>query len=80
MKQLRTVAGLSLREMAKLLKVESSHVAYLENDLRKPSGGLILRYRKVEERLLAKIKADGLARAEFADRSRNGGRVSRRSP
>ena len=34
----------------------SSHVAYLENGRRSPSGDLILRYRKVEQKLLSKIR------------------------
>jgi transcriptional regulator with XRE-family HTH domain len=74
LKRLRILAGLSQRAMAKLLKVNGAHLGYLENDRRRPSGALILRYRKLEKRLLVKIKADGVARAKFVnDRSRNRG-------
>jgi len=55
-RDLRTTAGLTQREMAKHLEVKSSHVAYLENGRRSPSGDLILRYRKVEKMLLSKKK------------------------
>ena len=65
MKQLRTLARLPQREMAKLLGVKASHVAYLEKHRRNPSGTLILRYRKVEKRLLAKIKIDSAVRLKF---------------
>ena len=67
MKRLRTLSGLSQREMAKLLGVKASHIAYLETAKRFPSGPLILRYRKLEKRLLAKIKADSVARAKFVE-------------
>ncbi len=55
-RDLRLTAGLTQREMANQLGVKSSHVAYLENGRRSPSGDLILRYRKVEKTLLAKGK------------------------
>ena len=55
-RDLRVNAGLTQREMANQLGVKSSHVAYLENGRRSPSGDLILRYRKVEKTLLAKGK------------------------
>ena len=55
-KDLRKVASLTQREMAGYLGVKSSHVAYLENGRRFPSGDLILRYRKVERMLLSKRK------------------------
>ena len=54
-RDLRLVAQLSQREMANYLGVKSSHVAYLENGRRSPSGDLILRYRKVEQKLLSKM-------------------------
>ena len=54
-KDLRTVARLTQREMAGYLGVKSSHVAYLENGRRSPSGDLILRYRKVEQKLKSKL-------------------------
>src|ERR1700675_702962 len=56
MRSLRLFAGLTQREMAGLLGVKASHVAYLENGRRLPSGALILRYRKVERMLLSKLK------------------------
>ena len=55
-RDLRLFAELTQREMAKLLGVKSSHVAYLENGRRSPSGDLILRYRKVERMLLSKMR------------------------
>jgi transcriptional regulator with XRE-family HTH domain len=55
-KDLRKTAELTQREMAGYLEVKSSHVAYLENGRRFPSGDLILRYRKVERMLLSKRK------------------------
>ena len=55
-RDLRISAGLTQREMANQLGVKSSHVAYLENGRRSPSGDLILRYRKVEKTLLSKKK------------------------
>jgi transcriptional regulator with XRE-family HTH domain len=67
MKRLRQLASLSQRTMADRLNVKASRVAYLERGSRNPSGALILRYRKLKKRLLAKIKADGAARAMFAD-------------
>jgi transcriptional regulator with XRE-family HTH domain len=60
-KDLRISAGLTQREMANHLGVKSSHVAYLENGRRAPSGDLILRYRKVEQKLLSKMKKPKLA-------------------
>jgi transcriptional regulator with XRE-family HTH domain len=54
-RDLRLLARLSQRELANYLGVKSSHVAYLETGRRSPSGDLILRYRKVERRLLSKI-------------------------
>jgi transcriptional regulator with XRE-family HTH domain len=56
-KDLRHFAELTQREMARYLGVKSSHVAYLENGRRFPSGDLILRYRKVERMLLSKSKS-----------------------
>jgi transcriptional regulator with XRE-family HTH domain len=53
-RELRRFAQLTQRQMADYLGVKSSHVAYLENGRRSPSGDLILRYRKVERKLLAK--------------------------
>ena len=50
-RDLRVSAQLTQREMAKHLGVKSSHVAYLENGRRLPSGDLILRYRNVEQKL-----------------------------
>jgi transcriptional regulator with XRE-family HTH domain len=41
--------------MAGYLGVKSSHIAYLENGRRSPSGDLILRYRKIEQRLRSKL-------------------------
>lgn len=55
-RDLRVAAGLTQREMANQLGVKSSHVAYLENGRRSPSGDLILRYRKVEKMLQSKGK------------------------
>ena len=55
-KEIRILAGLSQRNVADLLDVKASHVAYLERGQRKPSGPLILRYRKLGKRLLAKIE------------------------
>ena len=55
MRDLRLFAELTQREMAAYLGVKSSHVAYLENGRRSPSGDLILRYRKVERMLLSKL-------------------------
>ena len=55
-RDLRLFAQLSQREMADYLGVKSSHVAYLENGRRSPSGDLILRYRKVERSLLSKLR------------------------
>ena len=55
-KELRMSAQLTQRQMADYLGVKSSHIAYLENGRRAPSGDLILRYRKVEEKLLSKMK------------------------
>ena len=66
-KLLRQFAGLSQRMMADRLCVKASHVAYLERGSRKPSGSLILRYRKLEKRLLAKVKADSVERANFIE-------------
>ncbi len=54
-KDLRKVASLTQREMAGYLGVKSSHVAYLENGRRSPSGDLILRYRKVEQKLMSRL-------------------------
>jgi len=53
-RDLRLFARLTQREMANFLGVKSSHVAYLENGRRSPSGDLILRYRKVAQKLLSK--------------------------
>ncbi len=55
-RELRISAELTQREMAGYLGVKSSHVAYLENGRRSPSGDLILRYRKVERKLLSRKK------------------------
>ena len=55
-KNLRVSAQLTQRQMADYLGVKSSHVAYLENGRRAPSGDLILRYRKVEQKLQSKLK------------------------
>ncbi len=56
MRSLRRFAGLTQREMAEHLGVKASHIAYLENGRRFPSGALILRYRKVERELLSEVK------------------------
>ena len=42
----RVDAGLSQREMAKLIKVSATYVAYLENGKRSPSATVIERYCK----------------------------------
>lgn len=55
-RDLRLFAELTQREMAEHLGVKASHVAYLENGRRFPSGNLILRYRKVERMLLSKVE------------------------
>jgi transcriptional regulator with XRE-family HTH domain len=52
-KTVRELGGLTQREMGELLGVKGSHVAYLENNLRVPSGGLILRFRAVQKKLIA---------------------------
>jgi len=46
LKQWRLAAKLSQRKIGAILKVSASHVAYLENGKRSPSGSLIERYRK----------------------------------
>jgi len=46
LKQWRKAAGLTQRKLAALLKITASHVAYLENGQRSPSGVLIARYWK----------------------------------
>lgn len=61
-KRLRQLAGLTQRQLAALLKVKASHIAYLESGTRYPSGRLILRYRAVENRLLRNAKKSAAAR------------------
>ncbi|WP_423944710.1 helix-turn-helix domain-containing protein [Candidatus Binatus sp.] len=46
LKRWRKAANLSQRKLAALLKITASHVAYLENGKRSPSGSLIERYRR----------------------------------
>ena len=46
LKRWRLAAHLSQRKIGAILKISASHVAYLENGKRSPSGSLIERYRK----------------------------------
>ena len=46
LKRWRLAAHLSQRKIGAILKISASHVAYLENGKRSPSGALIERYRK----------------------------------
>ncbi len=46
LKQWRLAANLSQRKIGAILKISSSHVAYLENGKCSPSAALIARYRK----------------------------------
>lgn len=52
---LREAAGLTQRQFADALGVKASHVAYLENERRHPSGALILRYRALKHKLEKQI-------------------------
>lgn len=54
-KELRTAAGLTQTEFARMLKVQASYIAYLENGRRNPSAVLIRRYRALERKLAARI-------------------------
>jgi transcriptional regulator with XRE-family HTH domain len=47
LKQRREILGLTQRELAHKLNVKPSHVAYLENDRRRPSLGLVSRLAEV---------------------------------
>ena len=47
LKQRREVLALTQRELARKLNVKPSHVAYLENDRRRPSLGLVSRLADV---------------------------------
>jgi len=51
----RELGGLTQREMGELLGVKGAHVAYLENNLRVPSGGLVLRFSSVQKKLIAAV-------------------------
>lgn len=55
-KETRTAAGLTQRDMAKLLGVKASHVAYLESGHRHPSGELILKFNAVRDKLAARTE------------------------
>lgn len=88
-KHTREVVGhMTQREMAKALGVKASHIAYIENGHRNPSGDLILKYMKLREELYKNAKKRALevdkeASAEEAKREKaiaaarkNGGRVT----
>lgn len=87
-KHTREIVGrMTQREMAKALGVKASHIAYIENGHRNPSGDLILKYLALREQLYKNAKKRALevdkeASAEEAKRAKaiaaarkNGGRL-----
>lgn len=87
-KHTREIVGrMTQREMAKALGVKASHIAYIENGHRNPSGDLILKYLTLRESLYKNAKKRALevdreATADEAKRAKaiaaarkNGGRL-----
>ena len=66
----RESAGMTQRDVAAALKVKASHIAYLENGRRNPSGDFIIRWRKFVKSKQGAIKkhaASELKRIERAE-------------